>query len=319
MKRIGMGLLLALVCSVSFAQGVIPEVDTAEVLRRGDLVVVAGEGPRGGDEEAFLSAMSPPADDSQKWFITVLTTKDCAFCDKLKSDFRKAQELLAFVAAPDETKAWAHYNEYSAQDATQAWRVKEFKVASFPTVVIQPPRNGMWGDPKVVVFQQSGYDGNAKKLADSIRSTVKAFSVKMHDKGYPRLAIKSQSLVEGGSRQVAVDPPFVQPPQVDPFNPQYQPVTPVTPSVPSQWPPPATPVTPTTPTTPSLPSGIFNLTNLLLAVLVGLRVYERFIAPMTPTKADDLIVPIVLGFLERLTNNPTPNPPNPTPPVNVTR
>jgi hypothetical protein len=318
MKRIGLGLMMALVCSIGFAQGVIPEVDTAEVVRRGDMVVIAGEGPRNDGTEAFLAAMAPPADDSDKWFVTVITTKDCAASDALKSDFRKAQELLAFVAAPEQAKAWAHYNEYSAQDATQSWRLKEYKIASYPTLIIQLPRNGMWGDPKVVVFQQSGYNGKPADLANAIRATVKAFAAKiaakMGQKGFPHLAIRSQSLAEGGSRQSGVDPPFVQPPQVDPFNPQY--VTPTTPSVPNVYPPPATPtVQPVTPSQPILPGGLLSLLpTLMLTILAGLKTYQMFITPITPTKADDLIVPIVLGFLERLTKDQTvpPTPPSPT-------
>lgn len=316
MKRIGLGLMMALVCSIGMAQGVVPEVDTAEVVRRGDMVVIAGEGPRSDDKEAFLAAMAPPADDSDKWFVTVITTKDCPACEALKSDFRKAQELLAFVAAPEQSKAWAHYNEYSAQDATQSWRLKEYKITKFPTVVIQPPRNGMWGDPKIVVFQQDGYLGKPADLANAMRATVKTFAAKMGQRGYPKLAnsIKQRSFVAGGSRQQGVDPPFVQPPQVDPFNPQY--VTPVTPTVPNQWPPPATPtVQPVTPSQPILPGGLLSLLpTLMLTILAGLKTYQMFITPITPTKADDLIVPIVLGFLERLTKDQTvpPTPPSPT-------
>src|SRR5690349_1108293 len=76
-----------------------PQVDTAEVLRRGDMVIIAGEGPRGADEDAMRMATAPPPDESSMWFVTVIKTNNCQYCTRLHSDFQSAPELLAFVAA----------------------------------------------------------------------------------------------------------------------------------------------------------------------------------------------------------------------------
>jgi thioredoxin-related protein len=301
--RTFLGLLLALTCSTLFADEKAPEVDAAEVMRRGDMVIVAGEGPRSDATEAFLTAMAPPADDSHKWFVTVLTMKDCPACETLKKDFRNAPELLSFVTAPDEAKAWAHYNEFSINDATQKWRVKEYKATGFPTLVIQPPRNGMWGDPRTVVYQTSGYDGKSQKLADLIRDGVRKYSAKMAEQGYPKMAPRSASTAEansfaasviGGARQqeVGVDPPFETPARPDPFNPQYNP----SPSpAPSQWPPPAQPQQPAVTPSPDggfLPRVMQTLTALGIGLLVILRVLER-VAPVTPTKTDDIALVVL--------------------------
>lgn len=253
-------LILLFLVSPLLAQGVVPEVDTAEVLRRGDMVTQAGTGiAASADELAYLSAIAPPADDSHKWFVTVITSKtlNAPQGEKLKSDFRNAPELLAFVAAPEESKAWAHYNEYLAEDTTQQFRLKEYKVAGYPAVVLQPPRDGSWGDAGTVVFQSSDYSGDSKKLANSIRSAIKAYSAKMHTLGYPKLANKSPRLdssfvVNGGARQqpVGVDPPFRQ--FTDPLPPD--------PRMPSQYPP-ASQVSPD--------GNPLSLLGLLIASLFG--------------------------------------------------
>lgn len=229
--------ILTLLVSPLLAQGVVPEVDTAEVLRRGDMVTQAGTGIASNpDELAYLTAIAPPADDSHKWFVTVITSKtiNTPQGEKLKSDFRNAPELLAFVAAPEEAKSWAHYNEYLAEDTTQQFRLKDYKLAGYPAIVLQPPRDGSWGSAATVVFQSSEYNGDSKKLADAIRSSIRAYSAKMHTLGYPKLAIKSPRLdssvvVNGGARQqpAGVDPPFRQ--YTDPLPPD--------PRMPSQYPP----------------------------------------------------------------------------------
>lgn len=165
----------------------IPQVDVAEVLRRGDLVVVAGEGPRGAVDDAMRMATAPPPDESHMWFVTVIKTKNCQYCTKLHSDFQSAPELLAFVAATPPYKPWGHYNEYDASDETQKWRLKAYRITGYPTLVIQPPRNGMWGNPRTVVMQLTGYDGNPKKLAQQITNGVRAYAAKMGEQGYPKI------------------------------------------------------------------------------------------------------------------------------------
>lgn len=173
----------------------VPQVDVAEVLRRGDLVVVAGEGPRGAAEDAMRMATAPPPDESHMWFVTVIKTENCPYCTKLHSDFQSAPELLAFVAATAPYKAWGHYNEYNVSDETQKWRLKAYRITGYPTIVIQPPRNGMWGNPRTVVCQFTGYDGNPKKLATAITNGVRAYAAKMGEQGYPK--IQAQEFLEG--------------------------------------------------------------------------------------------------------------------------
>lgn len=300
MKRLILGLLLALIGSYAMAVDP-PEVDTAEVIRRGNDVAVVGEGPRSGEDEAIRAALAPPEDDSHKWFVTLICRKDCPPCEHLKSDFSKAPELLAFVAAPEESRAWAHLNIYLAEDTTQAKRLAAYKVTSYPALIIQPPLDGSWGPPSTVVFQQSGYDGDAKKLSALMSATVKKYAAKMHNLGYPKQVAKGtkknksslsseDELFAGGAMQAGVDPPF------NPFTPLPQ-----QPQYPSQYPPPAPAPAPAP--EPSLPSGLFTSTNLLLLLLFGMEWLKR-LSPVTPTKVDDIVLSVldkIKPFLESLT------------------
>mgnify|MGYP000305325601 CR=1 FL=1 len=82
--------------------------------------------------------MRPPADDSHKWFISVLATKNCRYCDNLKRDFATSDHLKPFVDVEDHTQSWAHFNVYSNDDATQAWREV---LAGFERWLAAPPED----------------------------------------------------------------------------------------------------------------------------------------------------------------------------------
>ena len=323
-----MRFLVLLLClclqAATFAQTAPPEVDAAEVLRRGDLVTVAGEGPRAAEDNAIAAATAPPADDSSMWFVTVIKTRNCVYCDKLIADFQKAPELQAFISVAAPNKPWGHYNVFDASDQTQQWRLKDYKIAGYPTLVIQPPRNGMWGNPRTVVFQKSGYDGNAAALAKEITTGVRRYATAMSKQGYPKIQATadaiplSNSFVAGGSEQVAVNPPFNTPPKVDPFNPTPSPA----PTVFPQFPPVEPAPTPAQPQLPSLTQvlsilitalgslmGAQGAGNLLLLIMVALWVLE-LIAPKTETKADDQVVAFLKELLDHLKSNPPTNPPS---------
>lgn len=310
---------LLLIASSALAENPAPEVDTAEALRRGDSVTVMGEGPRSDEDEAFNKAMAPPDDDNHRWMLLSIGMKNppCEACNKLKADFRKAPELLAFITAPDEAKAWAHFDEYLVEDTTQREKLKRYRISSVPVVVLQVPENGCWGPPGTIVYQSKpGYDGNPKKLATEIREAVRRYTrqaVKHGYNGHPKVSLAPLTPAEyyfasaGGARQYS--PPFPQetPYQYDPnapqqIPPQYQPQ-------PNQNPPSPTPS----------PGGDFLvklgvwMTALSAMALVVLRILER-IAPITPTKVDDLVVTLLsrlrdLGLLGPVQPPaPTPNP-----------
>lgn len=230
--------LAALLCLCPILHAQIPAVDTAEAIRRGPMVTHSGMGIRDADESAIIRANSPPADDNNRWHITLFTQEGCPPCDRLKADFAKSKELLAFVAAPEGSVPWAHFNIYNSSDATQKWRIEPYHITAFPTVVIQPPRDWSWGDPRTVIAKLEGYDGDSKKMASRISSPVRLFAQVQARHGYPKppQPIKAGVSEDGSVTNVSFNvgagqapgdsrtPPFATPPVVDPFRPSTYPV-----------------------------------------------------------------------------------------------
>ena len=269
-----------------------PGVEPTEAMRRGDEVrhvIAETEWGANGDP------LAPPANDNSKWFITLITMDGCAHCDKLKNDLQTSKYLQAFVVVNDPTKSWAHFNVYKSGDKTQDWRFAKINVAGYPTLIIQPPRSGQFGDPKTVVKQLTGYDGNDKKLAEKIRDSIQT---------YARLYVK-QNTVQAetdkeqtvGQQPVGIDPPFTparpsfplgpnKPNQPTPQPDQVLPVLPNIPNFPNEFPPTVNPTVPTEFPLDLKPEDIVKyLVSLLgggsmatyaLIALVALKVWELY-------------------------------------------
>ena len=157
------------------AQGAnVPEAAKQEILRRGDLVTRHGDGIKGVDD-MLATAFGPPADDSHKWFVSVVSTANCAYCNQLLKDWKASRELLAWANPDAPEKSWAHFNVYRYDDPTQKFRFAKLKVDGFPTVLIQPPRSRQFGDPSVVVFQRTGYNGKPAELAAEMSKALTAY------------------------------------------------------------------------------------------------------------------------------------------------
>jgi hypothetical protein len=149
------------------------DVDVAEVLRLGDTVQHVS-GHQQSPNDLFVEAMATPEDDSGKWFVSVLTMQGCAPCEQLKADWKSSQHLLALADPTNPKRSWAHYQVYPREDKSQAFRFEGISVKSYPTVIVQPPRNGRFGDPKTVVYQ-GGYGGDPEKLARQITDAVRRY------------------------------------------------------------------------------------------------------------------------------------------------
>jgi len=172
---------LILVPSVSlFGQAMLngPEVDTAAVIRRGDHVEHV-DGIQSEADAAWGEVTAPPADDSHKWFITVLTMKNCGPCNQLKADWQTSQHLRAFAIPGDQKNSWAHINFYDVENETHAWWQKNLKISGYPTILIQPPRTKQYGDPSTVVFQKTGYNGKPEELAAKMSAGMKTYVAKL--------------------------------------------------------------------------------------------------------------------------------------------
>ena len=154
-----------------------PDVDVSwrakqEIARRGPMVERVNGFEADSDQAYFVEALSPPADDSNKWCVTLVTTQGCKFCDQLRGDFEQAAALQPWVNVKDYTKSWAHYQVVQIEDKSQAWRWKDFQPKVFPTLILQPPFDRSWGDPHTIVFLKEGYDGKPDKLAQNLRAAI---------------------------------------------------------------------------------------------------------------------------------------------------
>lgn len=297
---------LALIClpAVAFAQADVPPAADQEILRRGSLVEHVGVGISD-DSAAIAEAMRPPADDSHKWFISIISTPNCRYCTQLERDFSTSSYLLAFANPHDYKTSWSHYNIYRSNDATQTWRFKKLKLVGYPTLVVQPPRSGEFGDPATVVWQKTGYDGDPKKLAAGLRAAISNYAVRQHqirqstseeneeDTGEASGTQNIVPSVTGGFEQATSEPqetadeesvgngqrqpPFTPPARVDPA-PYYPPNQP--PQFPFEFPPqpdlPQIDVLSLVGTLLGRITGGNTTTNLLLTVLAGLAGMRTF-------------------------------------------
>lgn len=165
------------------------QVDWSEVARWGDRVVESGTGARTeAGEIYFTMAMAPPEDDSDMWYITVWGMKTCPACKTLLAAFEKDDNLTPFVAVPPgKKKAWAHFNYYQVEDPTQKFRFEDFKTGAgpFPIITIQPPRNKVFGDPRVVVDRIEARDyRNPEQLRKRIITSIDLWCKKLQQSGY---------------------------------------------------------------------------------------------------------------------------------------
>ena len=234
MKRF---LLLLIAMTATAVLGAGPQVDQDELIkqneltRRGDLVTHINPGIiRGGENEIsdiIASTMKPPEDDSGKWFITLITTDGCSACERLKKDLEGDRYLKAFVNTADAKASWAHYNAYNAKDQTQKWFLDTIKTSGYPTLVIQPPRSGAYGDPKTIVAQKVGYDGNSRQLATWMRDSIAAYAKKVQPRQPIRKSEKESVAATHSWGQQGVAPPFTPaPPNVTPGTPVPSPFSP---------------------------------------------------------------------------------------------
>ncbi len=192
------------------------EVERQEVLRLGDHVQHV-DGFRSPADDAFVDVMGPPADDNHKWFITVVSTKGCPACARLKADLAHDPYLRALVNVSDPRQSWSHFNAYLYEDESQKFRWEKIKLGGFPTVLVQPPLNKKYGDPATVVFQTTGYDGNGQKLATKLTAAIKAYLAKQAKRNIaPRETVGHRQHVPVADEPYGIDPPWTPAPKVEP-------------------------------------------------------------------------------------------------------
>jgi hypothetical protein len=295
----------------------VPTIAEDEIARRGNLVEVVGEN-RADIANALAEAMRPPADDSHKWFISLVTMQGCPACDRLKTDIASSPHLRPFVNTADEKASWSHYNIFQREDETQAWRWKEIKLNSFPTLLVQPPRNGSFGNARTVVLQITGYNGDAKALAQKLRLGLGQYVAKYNAARATAHGHQQASVAHEQAPTLA--PPFSppSPPKVEPTPANFPFEIPPVPSTPPNQTP-----TPNSPSAFSALSLLVSLagnllssggtTNLLLVVIAGLAVIRtlRKATGQTLLLDDDSFQAVIDTLRNVLSPTATKNPTNP--------
>ncbi len=161
-----------------------PEVDTDSVIRRGNHIERIGGFQQSPIDAAIDDVTGPPADDSNKWFITIISSRNCKPCKDLLADWNKSNELLAFAKPSDSANSWANLNVYEVENRFHNWFVKDLKIDGTPTIIIQPPRSKKYGDPSTVIYQKTGYTaGKPDELAKSFTVAIRKYLNKLSERG----------------------------------------------------------------------------------------------------------------------------------------
>jgi hypothetical protein len=190
-------LLFVAPCLDAAADKDVPWKAQAEIARRG-AIAERVDGLQDADDplDAIAAAMQPPADDSHKWLFTLVTTRSCQWCEQMRRDFDNDARLKAWVDTKDYTKSWAHWQVVQIEDQSQAWRWKDYRPTAFPTLIVQPPVNGSWGDPRTIVFARQGYQKPAE-LDTAIRKAIQLYAAK----AFPR-HVAWQAAREGSQNKI---------------------------------------------------------------------------------------------------------------------
>jgi hypothetical protein len=91
-------MMLTAICLGTEPEKNVPWRAQAEIARRGKMVErVDGYQDAGDPVDAISAALQPPADDSHKWYFTLVTTQNCRYCDQLRPDFEQDPKLQGWV------------------------------------------------------------------------------------------------------------------------------------------------------------------------------------------------------------------------------
>lgn len=160
------------------------QVDTAEVIRRGNLEEYVADGEtRFSDQygDYLVQIAAAPANDNNKWFISVITQKNCPACAKLKEAWKTDATLRAYAIPENPRESWSHFTVYDYNDPYQSWRWKKspsnpnpIEITAFPTIIVQPPRSKVYGDPQTVVLKYV-YEGSPQKFSEAVNTAIRAY------------------------------------------------------------------------------------------------------------------------------------------------
>ena len=155
------------------AAGQVMEVDAAEVFRCGDQCHLI-TGHEATIQGVVSEAMAPPANDADKFYVSIIRQPNDPACERLLDDWVTDPSLRS-LAIPGDLRSWSHCTVYTAGDESQDWRFSDIQISGYPTVLITPPRSGIYGDAATVIYQADGYDGNGQAMAEDMSSAIRRY------------------------------------------------------------------------------------------------------------------------------------------------
>lgn len=231
---------MAMLCGSVFGQGVVspgkdvPEIADHEIRFRGNMAQEIGT-IQADEIDVIADALAPPADDSHKWWITLVTKDNDKVCEKLKYDLIHTPELKSWVNVDEPGKSYVHYQCRRFEDVTQADWIAPLKEriekGGVPMIIVQPPKNGEYGLNKHVIAALHGYNGKPDELIKLLGREIKAYVSSLHRKGL--ITHVGDNAIRGGHALAGdlvalTDPPFqIERNKIDPFQPKG----------PHDWPP----------------------------------------------------------------------------------
>lgn len=296
MKTIPLGCFLlaviatAVLCIVAQAQPPtnVPAIAQDEIARRGSHVEHCGTIRSG----LMAAALSPPADDSCKWFLTLIVKPGDLSSEKMRQVIASDPALRPWVDVREPLKSTLHYHVRSVDDATQADWLRGLQPAiqrsGLPLIVLQPPKNGQFGPSATIVKMVAGVT-TGPELAAKLRQGIIDYIQAIETQGISQQA------------PIAVPPPFNVPPQPAP-------VAPVVPNVPFEWPPAPAPVAPATPpdAPPNPSEPVTDYPSLWLALTALGTFLAGWVSARLKTLAGEKVAEFnrALDALKRSAQNP---------------
>jgi hypothetical protein len=121
-------------------------------------------------------AFAPPKDDSDKWFLTLISKDRDKTSADLAAMIANSPHLRCWVNTADSQKSTMHYQHriWDLEGTQRDWlfAVKDLvQTHGLPCIVIQPPINGKFGKPSTVVKVIHGIR-DARELSDTIRDGI---------------------------------------------------------------------------------------------------------------------------------------------------
>lgn len=185
-----------------------PQVDKAEVIRRGDLEEYVDGDSKFSTEygDHITEIAAAPANDNSKWFVSVIGKKDCPACARLKELWKENDTLRAYAKPDDPRTSWAHFTWYDYDDPYQKWRWTKsaqnpnpIEITAFPTIIVQPPRSKKYGDPQTVVLKYV-WENDPEAFSRVVNNAIRAYVDTLHKKGLlngddeePKLSVQAQT------------------------------------------------------------------------------------------------------------------------------